>query len=161
MSTTTKATEELLFYDTNYECLYGYLMDDAAFSNETEEEKDHIRRYTYRRDLFGIFGFVYDGDSEKETVVSKAVEKKVDKQISLLFDAMKDDPFIKEAIAYLKLICSSYSENDEILFMILCSYDLLFLSQRCFAEFILHGVVSSEFGSMLIQYMKSNFHFSS
>ena len=147
------STEQVLFYDTNYECLYGYLMDDAAFSNETEEEREHIRRYTYRRDLFGIFGFVYNGDSENE--------EKVDKQISLLFSQIKDDPSIKEAIAQLKLICSSYSENDEILFMILCSYDLLFLSQRCFAEFILRGAVSSEFGSILVDYIKSNFHLSS
>jgi len=135
-----------MIYDTNYVCLYENLLNDEVFEEgETEEEKNEIRQYTYRRDLRGIFGCL-------DEMTTETFEELMNEKMKQIYEQIGSNNYIQEAINILKQQHPLLDGCADITFlMILFSYHFLWMSEKCFHEFFTKGSISEENGKGLIE----------
>ncbi len=113
-------------YDTDVVCTY---MDaDIVLESDgvTQEEEDFIRSCVYRQELLNIFH------------LEEFNEQAITNMITKLFEQIKDHDAFKE------LSTNDYSQNDDVLgFMILFSYDFLYLTHPLICELLTTGSIAS------------------
>jgi len=110
-----------------------------------EDEKNFIREALYRRDLCNIFN-IEDQNFD---------EKKISDNISYLYKLINGQKFLNLCITKISnnFFCSS---DLELGFMVLFSFDYLYLAHPCITEFIETGKID-ETNNSLIQLKKKLF----
>lgn len=132
------------FYNTKYICSYNdsdvFLESELEILNE--DEKQFVRDALYRRDVCNIFN-IHDQCFD---------EKIITNIISDLCKKINGEKFIESCATKIsnKFICSS---DLEFGFLILFSFDYLYLVHPCVCEFIETGKIS-ETNSSLIELKK-------
>jgi hypothetical protein len=138
-------TEEI--YDTTHECIYQDLIDDHAFDDETKEEREEIRLFAYRRDLLGCFGInIQDKAASLEDQQHAAQSKMI-----LVFERIKKYDSIQELIEKAKEFVNA--EEDLVTFMMLFSYEMLYLMHPIVCELLTTETVREDTKYELIYYL--------
>ena len=128
------------FYNTKYVCSYNdsdvFLESELEILNE--EEKVFVRDALYRRDLCNIFN-IEDQCFEEEEIADN---------ISKLYKKINGEKFIESCATKIsnKFICNS---NFELGFLILFSFDYLYLVHPCICEFIETGKINETNNSLI------------
>jgi hypothetical protein len=128
------------FYNTKYVCSYND--SDVFLDSELEilndYEKNFVRDALYRRDLCNIFN-IEDQCFD---------EKIITNMINALFKNINGEQFLESCITKIsnKILCSS---DLELGFMMLFSFDYLYLSHPCICEFIETGKISETNNSLI------------
>jgi hypothetical protein len=134
-------------YNTKYVCSYND--SDVFFESElailNEDEKIFIREALYRRDLCNIFNIEDQNFNEK--IITPI--------ISGLFKNINGEKFIKSCMTKVSNKFF-YSSDLELGFMVLFSFDYLYLVHPCISEFIETGRIN-EFNKSLIELKKMLF----
>ena len=130
-------------YNTKYVCSYND--SDVFFESElailSEDEKIFVREALYRRDLCNIFKIEDEYFDEK--IITNI--------ISALYKNINGEKFLESCI---RKISSNFFSNDlELGFLILFSFDYLYLVHPCISEFIETGKIN-EFNKSLIELKK-------
>ena len=134
-------------YNTKYVCSYNdsdvFLESEIQVLND--DEKNFIREALYRRDLCNIFNI-------EDQVLD---EKLISDNISNLYKLINGQKFLNLCITTIsnKFFCSS---DLELGFMVLFSFDYLYLAHHCISEFIETGKIN-ENNSSLIELKKKLF----
>jgi hypothetical protein len=134
-------------YNTKYVCSYNdsdvFLESELEILNE--DEKNFIREALYRRDLCNIFNI-------DDQILD---EKKISDNISNLYKLINGQNFLNLCITKISnnFFCSS---DLEVGFMVLFSFDYLYLAHHCISEFIETGKID-ETNNSLIQLKKKLF----
>ena len=117
-----------MMYDIEYMCSY---MDDDVFV-ETDDVNDHekqfIRDCIYRQDLLNIFGL----DIFDESVINKNIDK--------VYNKIKHNPDILKCTS---TIGQQLGVENNTSFMILYSFDYMYLTHNCVCELLNIGEISS------------------
>jgi len=118
-------------YNTKYKCKYNshdiFLDTDIV----SEKDKDFIRNVLYKQDLLNIFGIEEHCEEKMNTVLMEIYEK------------MKDILVLKDCINKVSSnFLLSLEQEPELGFIILFSYDYLYLTHTCISEFIEFGKIS-------------------
>ena len=127
-------------YNTKYVCSYND--SDVFFESELEilndYEKNFVRDALYRRDLCNIFNI--DDQCFDEKIITN--------MISTLFKNINSEKFLKSCITKIsnKILCSS---DLELGFMMLFSFDYLYLTHPCICEFIETGKINETNNSLI------------
>ena len=128
-----------LSYNTKYVCSYNdsdvFLESELEILNE--DEKQFIRDALYRRDICNIFNIVdqcFD-------------EKKISNIISALYKNINGEKFLESCIS--KISNNFFSNDFELGFLILFSFDYLYLLHPCISEFIETGKISDSNESLI------------
>jgi hypothetical protein len=121
-------------YNIEYVCSY---MDDDVFL-ETDDindaEKDFIRNCIYRQDLLNLFGLeIFD-----ENVINKNIDK--------IYNKIKTNA---EMLKCVSTIGEQLGVNNDTSFMILYSFDYMYLTHKCVTEILVNGEISQETISQL------------
>jgi hypothetical protein len=128
------------FYNTKYVCSYND--SDVFFESElailSENEKIFVREALYRRDLCNIFNIDDQCFDEKITTPI----------ICALFKNINGEKFIKSCMTKISNKFF-YSSDLELGFMILFSFDYLYLAHPCMCEFIETGKISETNNSLI------------
>ena len=128
------------FYNTKYVCSYND--SDVFFESESailsEKEKIFVREALYRRDLCNIFNIDDQCFDEKITTPI----------ICALFKNINGEKFIKSCMTKISNNFF-YSSDLELGFMILFSFDYLYLAHPCMCEFIETGKISETNNSLI------------
>ena len=120
------------FYNTKYICTYNN--SDVFLESEleilSEHEKTFVRDALYRRDICNIFNI--EDDCFDEKIISN--------NISILYKNINGEKFIETCITKIsnQFFCNS---NFELGFLILFSFDYLYLVHPCISEFIETGKI--------------------
>ena len=120
------------FYNTKYICTYNN--SDVFLESEleilSEHEKTFVRDALYRRDICNIFNI--EDDCFDEKIISN--------NISILYKNINGEKFIETCITKIsnQFFCNS---NLELCFLILFSFDYLYLVHPCISEFIETGKI--------------------
>ena len=118
-----------MMYDMEYMCSY---MDDDVFV-ETDDVNDHekqfIRDCIYRQDLLNIFGL----DIFDESVINKNIDK--------VYNKIKHNPDILKCTS---TIGQQLGVENNTSFMILYSFDYMYLTHNCVCELLDIGEISSK-----------------
>lgn len=118
-------------YNTQFVCRYKlpevFLETDVV----TEKEKEIIRNTLYKEDLLNIFD------------VDEYCEEKFNTIILEIYEKIKHHTGLKECICKILTTFSIHLE-EELGFIILFSYDYLYLTHICISEFIEKGEISIE-----------------
>jgi hypothetical protein len=118
-------------YNTQYICRYNspgvFLETDIV----TEKEKEIIRNILYKEDLLNIFD------------IDDCCEETMNKIILEIYDRIKDQEGLKDCI---NKVSSNFSITleQESGFIILFSFDYLYLTHICICEFIENGKISDD-----------------
>ena len=116
-------------YNTNYICRYHspdvFLETDIV----TETEKEFIRYILYKEDLLNIFD------------IDDCCEETINKIILDIYDRIKDHEGLKECISYVASKFSITLEH-EVGFIMLFSFEYLYLTHVCICEFIDNGKIT-------------------
>jgi hypothetical protein len=119
-------------YNTQFVCRYNspdiFLETDIV----TGKEKEIIQNILYKEDLLNIF----DIDDFDEYC-----EEKINKIILDIYDKIKDYEGLKECITKVSSNFSITSE-EEVGFIMLFSFDYLYLTHVCICEFIENGEIT-------------------
>jgi hypothetical protein len=127
-------------YNTKYVCSYKdsdvFLESEIQILNE--DEKNFVREALYRRDICNIFNIddqCFD-------------EKKITNIICDLYKNISGEKIIDACITRIsnKLLCNS---DLELGFLLLFSFDYLYLSHPCISEFIETGKISETNNSFI------------
>jgi hypothetical protein len=116
-------------YNTKYICRYNspdvFLETDVV----TEKEKEFIRNVLYQEDLMNIFD------------IENCCEETMNNVILDIYERIKDQEGLKECIDH---VASNFSVTleHEVGFIILFSFDYLYLIHICICEFIENGKIS-------------------
>lgn len=127
-------------YNTKYVCSYNdsdiFLESEIQILNE--DEKQFVRDALYRRDICNIFNI--DDQCFDETKITNI--------ISDLYKNINGKKIIDACITKLsnELICNS---DLEIGFLLLFSFDYLYLAHPCISEFIETGKISENNNSLI------------
>jgi len=127
-------------YNTKYVCSYNdsdvFLESEIQVLND--DEKNFIREALYRRDLCNIFNI-------EDQVLD---EKLISDNISNLYKLINGQKFLNLCITTIsnKFFCSS---DLELGFMVLFSFDYLYLAHNCISEFIETGKISETNNSFI------------
>ena len=127
-------------YNTKYVCSYNdsdvFLESEIQVLND--DEKNFIREALYRRDLCNIFNI-------EDQVLD---EKLISDNISNLYKLINGQKFLNLCITTIsnKFFCSS---DLELGFMVLFSFDYLYLAHNCISEFIETGKISERNNSFI------------
>ena len=127
-------------YNTKYVCSYNdsdvFLESELKILND--DEKNFVRDALYRRDLCNIFN-IEDQCFD---------EKIITNMISDLLKKINGEKFLESCITKIsnKILCSS---DLELGFMMLFSFDYLYLSHPCICEFIETGKISETNNSLI------------
>lgn len=115
-------------YNAEYNCSY---MDSDVFL-ETDDvndcEKEFIRNCIYRQDLLNIFEL----DEFNESVINK--------KITVLYHDVEKEPELNKCI---KKVAEVYGD-PLIGFMVLFSYDYLYLTHPCICDFMKTGKITMD-----------------
>jgi len=115
-------------YNTQYMCSY---MDDDVFvetDDVNDSEKQFIRDCIYRQDLLNIFGLeIFD-----ESVINKNIDK--------VYNKIKTNPDILKCMS---TIGQQLDVENNTSFMILYSFDYMYLTHKCVCELLNIGEISS------------------
>ena len=128
------------FYNTKYVCSYND--SDVFLDSELEilndYEKNFVRDALYRRDLCNIFNI--DDQCFDEKIITN--------MISDLFKNINGEKFLESCITKIsnKILCSS---DLELGFMMLFSFDYLYLAHNCVSEFIETNKISETNNSLI------------
>lgn len=120
------------FYNTKYICTYNN--SDVFLESEleilSEHEKTFVRDALYRRDICNIFNI--EDDCFDEKIIAN--------NISILYKNINGEKFIETCITKIsnQFFCNS---NLELCFLILFSFDYLYLVHPCISEFIETGKI--------------------
>lgn len=128
------------FYNTKYICSYNdsdiFLESELEILNE--EEQIFIRDALYRRDLCNIFNI-------QEQCFD---EKIINDNINKLYKIINGEIFLEYCIS--KVSSNFFNNLDlELGFIILFSFDYLYLVHSCISEFIETGKISETNESLL------------
>lgn len=127
-------------YNTKYVCSYNdsdvFLESELEILNE--DEKQFVRDALYRRDICNIFKIddqCFD-------------EKKISIIISNLYENINGEKFVESCITKIsnKFFCNS---DLELGFLILFSFDYLYLVHPCISEYIETGKISDSNESLI------------
>jgi hypothetical protein len=116
-------------YNTQYTCRYNspdvFLETDIV----TEKEKEIIRNILYKEDLLNIFD------------IDDCCEETMNKIILDIYDRIHDHEGLKECM---NQVSSNFSITleQEVGFILLFSFDYLYLTHICICEFIENGKIS-------------------
>lgn len=128
-----------LSYNTKYVCSYNdsdvFLESESEILND--DEKQFVRDALYRRDLCNIFKIEDDLFDEKLVTTI----------ISNLYKNMNGKRFLKSCIT--KVSSNFFSNDLELGFLILFSFDYLHLVHPCISEFIETGKISDSNESLI------------
>jgi len=134
-------------YNTKYICSYNdsdiFLESEIQLLNE--DEKNFVREALYRRDLCNIFNI-------EDQLLD---EKEISNNISNLYKLINGKNFLNLCVKKISnnLFCNS---DLELGFMVLFSFDYLYLAHNCISEFIETGKIS-ETNNSLIELKKKLF----
>ena len=127
-------------YNTKYVCSYNdsdvFLESEIEILNE--DEKQFVRDALYRRDICNIFN-IHDQCFD---------EKKISIIISDLYENINGEKFVESCITKIsnKFFCNS---DLELGFLILFSFDYLYLVHPCISEYIETGKISDSNESLI------------
>ena len=127
-------------YNTKYVCSYNdsdvFLESEIQVLND--DEKNFIREALYRRDLCNIFNI--DDQVLDETKISDNIKN--------LYKIINGQKFLNLCITKISnnFFCSS---DLELGFMVLFSFDYLYLAHNCISEFIETGKISENNNSLI------------
>lgn len=128
-----------MVYNTKYVCSYNdsdvFLESESEILND--DEKQFVRDALYRRDLCNIFKIEDDLFDEKLVTTI----------ISNLYKNMNGKRFLKSCIT--KVSSNFFSNDLELGFLILFSFDYLHLVHPCISEFIETGKISDSNESLI------------
>lgn len=132
-------------YDTTHECIYQDLIEDAAFEDETKEEREEIRLFAYRRDLLGCFGINIQATLENHQQAAQS-------NMILVFERIKRFDCIQELIQKCKFFITN-TDDDLITFMMLFSYELLYMMHPIVCQLLTTEKVREDTKHDLINYL--------
>jgi hypothetical protein len=116
-------------YNTQYIARYNspdvFLETDIV----NEKEKEYIRNILYKEDLLNIFD------------IDDCCEETMNKIILDIYDRIKDHEGLKECMDHVSSKFSITSEQ-EVGFILLFSFDYLYLTHICICEFIENGTIT-------------------
>lgn len=118
-------------YNTKYECRYykdNVFLDTDQVSNEV---KDYIRSILYKEDLICIFDMNLEEDFEIFNKILSNLYKKI-----CLSEPLKE--CMKRAASTI------LTEDEELGLCILYSYDYMYITHECVAEYLETGKLSKE-----------------
>ena len=122
-------------YNTKVICTYNTPEVFLETDYITDDDKEFVRQTLYRQELLNILGIEEYDDEEINKVVHDTYER------------VKECCEIKECVdivlAYIMV------PDEEIGFMLLLSYDCLYISHICISEFLETGKVSIDNITML------------
>ena len=127
-------------YNTKYVCSYNdsdvFLESEIQILND--DEKNFIRDALYRRDLCNIFNI--DDQILDETKISDNIKN--------LYKLINGQQFLNLCITKISnnFFCSS---DLELGFMVLFSFDYLYLAHNCISEFIETGKINENNNSLI------------
>jgi hypothetical protein len=127
-------------YNTKYVCSYNdsdvFLESEIEILNE--DEKQFVRDALYRRDICNIFN-IHDQCFD---------EKKISTIISDLYENINGEKFVESCIT--KISNNFFCNSDlELGFLILFSFDYLYLVHPCISEYIETGKISDSNESLI------------
>jgi hypothetical protein len=114
-------------YDTKFVCTYNTPDVFIESDNISQEEKEFVRDAIYRQELLNIFGM----DSYNETEIVAAILE--------LYKKVENCVGLKECM--LKLAGNFMTINKEFGFIILYSYDYMYLTHICVSGFLENGKI--------------------
>lgn len=117
-------------YNTKIICTYNTPEVFLETDDITDDDKEFVRQTLYRQELLNILGIEDYDDDEINKVIVETYEK------------VKDCDVIKGCID--KVSGYIMSTDKEIGFMLLLSYDYLYISHICISEFLETGKVSDD-----------------
>ena len=117
-------------YNTNVVCTYNTPEVFLETDNVTDGEKSFIRDTIYRQELLDIFE------------INDYNEFELNNRMLELYDKVKGFKWLQECMT--KLALNFISNDKEIGFAILFSYDYLFLTHICICEFFETGKITEE-----------------
>ena len=116
-------------YNTQYICRYNSLDVFLETDIVTEKEKELIRNILYKEDLLNIFD------------IDDCCEETMNGIILDIYEKIKDQEGLKECINH---VASNFSITleQEVGFILLFSFDYLYLTHNCICEFIENGEIT-------------------
>ena len=117
-------------YNTSVICTYNTSEVFLETDDITDDDKEFVRQTLYRQELLNILGIEDYDDEEINKVVHDAYER------------VKECCEIKKCID--KVLTYIMVPDEEIGFMLLLSYDYLYISHICISEFLETGKVSDD-----------------
>ena len=128
------------FYNTKYVCSYNdsdiFLQSEIEILNDTE--KQFVRDALYRRDLCNVFKI--DDQCFDEKIINDV--------ISNLYKNINGEKFIESCISKVSSIFLN-NVDLELGFLILFSFDYLYLLHPCLSEFIETGKICDSNESLI------------
>jgi hypothetical protein len=126
-------------YNTKYICSYNdsdvFLESEIEILND--DEKQFVRDALYRRDLCNIFKI--DDEYFDEKLITNI--------ITALYSNINGEKFLESCIT--KVSNNFFSNDLELGFLILFSFDYLYLVHPCISEFIESGKISETNNSLI------------
>jgi hypothetical protein len=117
-------------YNTKVICTYNTPEVFLETDDITDDDKEFVRQTLYRQELLNILGIEEYDDEEINKVVHETYEK------------VKECKEIKDCIN--KVLTYIMVPDEEIGFMLLLSYDYLYISHICISEFLETGKISDD-----------------
>ena len=116
-------------YNTQYVCRYNSLDVFLETDIVTEKEKELIRNILYKEDLLNIFD------------IDDCCEETMNGIILDIYEKIKDQEGLKECINH---VASNFSITleQEVGFIMLFSFDYLYLTHICICEFMENGKIT-------------------
>ena len=126
-------TLDIDFYNTDYLCQYKsdiFIETD----NINDNEKEFIRNALYRNDIL----YIFDSDDFDEVHINRALNK--------LYTKLKEFKLLEKFFENIleKIKETYFLSNCEHAFIILFSYDFLYLMHPCLCEYIKIGNISNK-----------------
>jgi len=128
------------FYNTKYVCSYNdsdvFLESELEVLNE--DEQYFVREALYRRDICNIFNI--EDQCFEENLISNNISK--------LYKIINSEQFLK---CFITKISNNlfYNSDLELGFMVLFSFEYLYLAHHCLSEFIETGKISESNESLI------------
>jgi hypothetical protein len=117
-------------YNTTVICTYNTPDVFLETDDITDDDKEFVRQTIYRQELLDILG------------IEEYDEDEINKVVNETYDRLKDCCEIKECVDN---VLGCIMSTDEVIgFMLLLSYDSLYISHICISEFLESGKVSSD-----------------
>lgn len=122
-------------YNTKVICTYNTPEVFLETDDITDDDKEFVRQTLYRQELLDVLG------------IEEYDEEKIGKVVNETYERVKECCEIKECV---DIVLAYIISTDKIIgFMLLLSYDCLYISHICISEFLETGKVSSDNITML------------
>jgi hypothetical protein len=136
-------------YNTKYICTYNNSNVFLETDNVNELEKNFIKNILYKKDLLNIFKM--DEDVEDEEFNDALFNNTINKIFLLIKEDTKNNRFIS---CINKLSDKHMMLGKEVGFMLLFSFDYLYLSHTCICEFLEIGKMNEDSLNLLLNKIK-------